>query len=81
MSSDIAECLGDTIREVLGKPDLVVTDDLTAAQVDGWDSVAHVELIYTIEETFGISFPVEEILDHPDVGTLRRDIERRVGRS
>lgn len=74
--TDVREALGDAIRDVLGRPDLVVTDDLKASDVDGWDSVAHVELVYVIEDTFDISFPADAIMDHADVGELRRDIER-----
>ncbi|MDZ7675004.1 MAG: acyl carrier protein [Acidimicrobiales bacterium] len=74
--TDVPSLLGDAIRDVLGQPDLVVTDDLTASDVEGWDSLAHVELIYVIEDTFDISFPADAIMDHEDVGALRRDIER-----
>lgn len=73
---DVSSQLADTIREVLDQPDLVVTDDLTASEVEEWDSLAHVELIYVIEDTFDISFPADEIMDHENVGALRRDIER-----
>lgn len=76
---DVAQLLADTIREVLGQPDLVVTDELTAPEVDGWDSLAHLELIYAIEDRFGISFPSDELMEHQDVGALRRDIETRLG--
>lgn len=76
MSDAVGQVLADTIREVLGQPDLVVDDDLTAGDVEGWDSVAHVELIYALEETFDISFPVDELMEHENVGSLRRDIER-----
>lgn len=76
---DVAARVAETIRAVLGRPELVVTDDLVAAHVDGWDSVAHVELIYAIEGEFGITFPADAILRHEDVGSLRRNVEQLVG--
>lgn len=75
---DVTARVAATIRAVLGRPDLVVTDDLVAADVDGWDSVAHVELIYAIEEEFDITFAADEILRHEDVGSLRRDVVRQL---
>ena len=29
----------------------------TVAQVDGWDSLRHVELVFELEEAFGVSIP------------------------
>lgn len=76
--TDVQSRLAATLQEVLGEPDLVVTDELTANDVDAWDSVAHIELIYALEDEFDITFPVDEIARHADVGELRRDIERRL---
>lgn len=78
MSDDVLYRLTDTLRDVLGTPDLEVHDGLTADEVDGWDSVTHVELIYALEEEFGIEFPAGEITAHADIGALRRDIEARL---
>lgn len=76
MTDDVAARLADTLRHVLGRPDLVVTDGLRAVDVDGWDSVAHVELIYAIEDVFGVTFDSDGLLRHDDLGALRRDVER-----
>lgn len=78
MTDEILDRIADTLRDVLGRPDLDVHDGLTAADVDGWDSVAHVELVYALEEEFGIEFGAEDITSHADVGELRRDIEARL---
>ena len=75
MTEDIAGRLGAVVREVLDAPQLEITDDLTAADVDGWDSIAQVELIFAVEAEFGVSFPAEEITSFADVGDLRRHIE------
>lgn len=80
MNPEILDRLTGLVRDVLGRPGLVLNEDLTASEVEGWDSLAHVELIYAIEEEFGISFPADEMMDHEDVGALVRDVEQRIGR-
>ncbi len=39
-----------------------VTDSLTMANTDGWDSLKHMELIASIEGTFDIELTFEEIV-------------------
>ena len=41
-------------REVLDSPELTLTNELTAAKVEGWDSLDHVTLVMTIEEHFKV---------------------------
>ena len=58
------------LREVLDDNRVVATPTLTADQVMGWDSLAQVRLILTIERTFNIDFAVSEITDLQNVGEL-----------
>jgi acyl carrier protein len=39
-----------------------ITDSLAMANTDGWDSLKHMELIVSIEQTFGIELAFEEII-------------------
>jgi acyl carrier protein len=41
--------------------DIVITDSTSAADVDGWDSIAHINLIIAIEKHFGVKFTAAEI--------------------
>ncbi len=62
--------LQDVFRRVLNQPALVLTRDLTAADVKGWDSLKHIELIVSIESVFGIRFKTAEVGDLDNVGEL-----------
>ena len=44
-----------------------LTPQLTAADVEGWDSLSHIRLVVAIEEHFRISFTSAEIADLPDL--------------
>jgi acyl carrier protein len=59
------ESLRDQIREVFREvfqdDDLSLTESTTAADVDGWDSLVHINLIIALEKRFGIKFATAEI--------------------
>jgi acyl carrier protein len=66
-----------TFEEVLEKIASVLKTDprrlnrnTTAADVTGWDSVTHANLILTLEDTYGMQFSDDEILDMSNVGML-----------
>jgi acyl carrier protein len=49
---------------------LTLGPETTAAEVDGWDSVATVELMVALEREFGIRFRTGEMARLKDVGQL-----------
>ena len=67
-----SERLDEVFREVFDDPGMVLTDGTTAADVPGWDSLAHVNLMFSIESEFGIAFSSRELSTLQDVGDLRR---------
>lgn len=75
----IEEKLTRILRDVMDDQSLVVNDELTAAEVEGWDSLSHVTLMFSVEQEFGIQFMGEEFAELGDVGELRQLIERKMG--
>lgn len=75
--SDVHSRLQQIFREVLDAPDLVLSDEMTARNVPGWDSLAHVGLMFSIESEFGITFSDSELSGLADVGELQRRVEAK----
>ena len=73
--------LQDVFRRVFDDDDLSITDATTAADIDGWDSMAHVNLILAVEKQFGVRFSASEIaaMQGQDVGHLARLIASKAG--
>lgn len=65
-------------RDVLNAPDLVLTDDMTAADVPGWDSLSHISLMFSIESQLGVTFSDAEMSSFADVGELVRTVEAKL---
>ena len=72
------ERLEEIFRTVLNDDQLALSDDTCAADVEGWDSVAHINLMFSIESEFGIQFAGNELAEFKNVGELKQYLEARV---
>ena len=59
--NDILDQLQPIFRDILDQPDLVVTRESSAQNVEDWDSLAHINLVTAIEKHFGIKFALGEL--------------------
>lgn len=77
--------LQEVFRDVFDDDDLKIDAMMKAADIKGWDSMGHINLIIAIEKRFGIRFAASEIatMRGPDknVGTLLQLIEAKAARS
>lgn len=71
--------LNEIFCEVFDDDELSITPEMTANDVDGWDSLSHVNLIVAIEGRFGIRFNQKELLSFKNVGDLLRSIDAKAG--
>lgn len=69
--------LEEVFRTVFGDDDLSLTDGTTAADIPEWDSLAHVNLMFSVEQEFGVQFAGNQFGEFRDVGELRRFLESR----
>lgn len=80
MAETIQERLVDVLRSVFGDDELDVTDHTTAADVPEWDSLANINLLFALEEEFGVRFRDDEFSAMRNVGELRSFLERQPAR-
>jgi acyl carrier protein len=67
---DILEELQPIFRDILDQPNLRITRGSNAANVEGWDSLAQINLVTTIEQEFDLRFTINELLDLNNVGEM-----------
>lgn len=77
----IREQLQEIFREVFQDPDLVLRDHMTANNIDGWDSLAHINLIIAVEKRLRVKFATAEIsrlkADDANVGKMVELLARK----
>ena len=66
----LLEQVQEIFRNVLDDEEIVLQDISTAEDVEGWDSLTHIQLIVAIEKHFKIKFTSKEILSWKNVGEL-----------
>ena len=69
----------EIFRTVLKNEAVVLTDEMTAEDVPGWDSLTHVVLISEIEKHFDIRFSIREMLSWKTVGKTVDNIMKKIG--
>lgn len=75
---DITERLTKVFRTVFDDESIVLSPEMTADEVDGWDSLSHINLLIAIELEFGIEFKQNEIQSFANVGELMQCIEKKI---
>jgi acyl carrier protein len=58
------------VRDVLDDESLSVTANTEAADVEGWDSLAHINIVSQIESEFGVRFSLDELARFSAVGKI-----------
>jgi acyl carrier protein len=69
--------LTGVFRNVFGSESLVLSRETTAQNVDGWDSLMHINLIVAVEREFKIRLTTREITALRNVGELMDLIARK----
>jgi acyl carrier protein len=79
---DVRAVLQEVFRQVFDDPTIVLKDEMTATDVEGWDSVTHIDLLIAVEKALGIKFATAEMsrLKEPDqnIGSFIRLIESKL---
>jgi acyl carrier protein len=62
--------LKSVFQKVLEENDITITREMTAQDIEKWDSLRHIQLISEVERVFGIKFKLREVLSMKNVGDL-----------
>jgi acyl carrier protein len=71
--------LQGVFRDVFDRPDMVLTPDLNASMVEGWDSFMQVTLIIATEEAFEVKFALSELERLRNVGEMVQLLDQKFG--
>jgi acyl carrier protein len=78
MSMTTQETLNQIFRMVFDDDSIEIAPEMTANDVDGWDSLSHINLITAIESKFNFRFTQKELMKQRNVGDLIADIDRKL---
>ena len=70
--------LNEVFKDVFDDDSIVVRDETTAADIEDWDSLEHINLIVAVEKQFSIKFNIGEVNVMKNVGDMVNIILERV---
>ena len=76
-NSEIYVRLSEIFQDVFDDDSIILTPELSAKDVQGWDSLTHIRLILAVERAFKVRFSTSEISRLQSVGDLVALIETR----
>lgn len=68
--TEILNKLSQIISDVVDDDELVINDDTTASDVNGWDSLAQVLIVGQIQNEFNVKLSSSEVSGLANVGAL-----------
>lgn len=75
--AEVYAALNEIFRDVFMRDDLVLTPELSARDVAGWDSLKQIDIIMAAEERFNMKFTTREIDGLRNLGDLVQVIAGR----
>lgn len=76
---EIFQKLDEVFQDVFDDPNIRVTDETTAADIEDWDSLEHINLIVAVEKAFGVKFGMGEVTHMENVGEMADLIAKKQG--
>jgi acyl carrier protein len=75
---EIAEKIRKILTIVLKHEIFELKDELTAGEIEGWDSLSHISIISEIEEEFKIRFKLKELNKLKNIGSLIEIVQSKL---
>lgn len=78
-SSNIIARIEPIFRDIFDSYTGPVTAEISAHDVEQWDSLANIDLVVSVEKEFGVKFTTRDIAGLKSLGDLARLIVERTG--
>lgn len=77
---EIYDQLNTVFRQVLEDDSINLTPEMTADDVDGWDSMNHIFIVVELEKRFGVKFQAAEMEELKNVGELATLVKQKLAK-
>lgn len=74
----ILEKINEILRDIFEDDTLVITEETTAKDVEGWDSLRHITIIENVEDEFDMRFTMMQVNGMKNVGEMLDIIEKQI---
>jgi acyl carrier protein len=75
-SEQIFDEVAEICKQTFGDPNLNITPETSAKDVENWDSMTNLILIDSLEKRFEITFSLDDIMNAANIGDLVKVISK-----
>ena len=68
VEAEVIERLSSVVKDILDLESLSLTKEMTAMDIEGWDSLSHINIIVAVEEEFNCSLSLSEMKKLKSIG-------------
>jgi len=79
-NAEILLTITSIIQDVLEMPDIQVTPETSASDIDEWDSMTHIQIIAAIEKKYSIRFALGELQALKNVSDMIDLINKKINK-
>lgn len=76
-SQKILTKMEEIFKAELDNENVKLTFETVAADIEGWDSLAHAQLMFSVEKAFGVSFLTSEIKSFRNVADIVQAVKTK----
>lgn len=64
--------------DVFANDKILLNEDTNANDIEGWDSLAHITILEAVQDEYGVTFDLDEIIEMQNVGDMIDAIVRKI---
>ncbi len=76
--TELIQQVSEIFHDIFDDDDITVHNEMTAADIEDWDSLEQINILVAMERKFAIKFSVGEVEGLKDVGEMLDLIERKI---
>jgi acyl carrier protein len=65
-------------RDVFDDEHMEISDEMSSADVTGWDSLTQVRLLIALEEEFGVKFQTNEVIRLTTLAEIKKSLQQKL---
>ncbi len=77
-TNEIIKQINEIFIDIMEDDSIVLNESTSAADIEAWDSLNHIQIITAIEKHYNIRFDLDDLLNFENVGDLCKGIKDKL---
>lgn len=78
VKEEISKKLQEIFMDVFADENISLNENTNANDIEGWDSLTHITILEAVQDEYGITFALDEIIEMQNVGDMIDAITRKI---